>query len=172
MRSWDETEGNVIALLFAAKEPLSLRKLGCSLAVIEAINQAWHESQFPLAIDPIAGGFVLRTRAAFAPVVEAMIGSTKERLSKACLEVLAIVATKQPVARSEIEAIRGVDCSGLMQTLQDKELIESIEQEGSRIHLFQVTEKMLQHFGLRHKEELSLLVSASQEPFPAPGSAP
>lgn len=78
------------------------------------------------------------------------------RLSAAALETLAIVAFKQPVTRSQIEAIRGVNSDGVIATLEGRGLIEEMGQQESpgRPLLYGTTMSFLQHFGLESLDEL------------------
>jgi segregation and condensation protein B len=79
-----------------------------------------------------------------------------EKLSQAATEVLAIIAYKQPVTRQQVEAIRGVDSTGVIQSLLDRNLIEvtgRLEAAG-RPSLFGVTKEFLEHFGLKNSKEL------------------
>lgn len=93
----------------------------------------------------------------FAPQVRQFLGLEREaRLSGAALETLAIVAYRQPVSRAEIEAVRGVDCSGVLATLHARGLVEAIGR-GAGVgspHLFGTTAAFLHHFGLRSLAEL------------------
>ena len=77
-------------------------------------------------------------------------------LSSAALEILAVIAYRQPVTRVQIEAVRGVDCSGVLRSLIQRGLIEEVgrlEAVGRPI-LYAVTEQFMQHFGLMELGEL------------------
>src|SRR5262249_46287729 len=92
-----------------------------------------------------------------APYVQAFLGLEQTvRLSSAALETLAIVAFKQPVTRSQIEAVRGVNSDGVIATLEGRGLIEEVGQSDSPGHplLYATTMSFLQHFGLESLEEL------------------
>jgi segregation and condensation protein B len=110
-----------------------------------------------LELAEIAGGYLLRTRAALAPFL-ANGGSrrTSDRLSPSLLEVLAIIAYRQPVTRPQIEAIRGVDCSYAVGGLMERGLIEVTgrSDKPGRPALYATTRAFLQHFGLRDLSEL------------------
>ena len=75
----------------------------------------------------VAGGYRYQTRAEFAPYVERFIlDGQRARLSGAALETLAIVAYKQPISRSQIASIRGVDPDGVLRTLQSRGYIDQV----------------------------------------------
>jgi segregation and condensation protein B len=102
----------------------------------------------------------LSTAPRFAEHVRRFLGIERQaRLSAAALESLAIVAYRQPVTRSEIEAVRGVDSTGVLATLLQRELIECIgRQEGpGNPMLYATTSAFLMHFGLQSLAELPIL---------------
>ena len=103
-----------------------------------------------------AGGWRLYTRPAYAPYVERFVlDGQRTRLTQAALETLAVVAYKQPVTRSRISAIRGVNCDGVIRTLLTRGLIEErgIEPENGA-HLYGTTTLFLEKLGLNSVEEL------------------
>lgn len=153
------------ALLFIAAAPLSVEELAkATEATTEEIGAALGE----LARDLQAGGrglrlqlhdgrYALTSAPPAARAVARLLGlSRTERLSAAALETLAIVAYRGPVTRGEIEAIRGVDSSGVAQTLVARELIEAVGRRttvGQPIE-YAVTAGFLRHFGLASLDEL------------------
>jgi segregation and condensation protein B len=99
----------------------------------------------------------LATAPRFAPQVRRFLGLEREaRLSTAALETLAIVAYQQPVTRAEIEAVRGVDCAGVITTLLSRGLIETVGRIAAPGNPFQygTTPEFLLHFGLRSLADL------------------
>lgn len=118
-----------------------------------------------LNADPARGWVVQRhgkkvqlaTAPRFANRVRTFLGLDREsRLSSAALETLAIVAYQQPVTRAEIDAVRGVDSSGVLATLHARELIEPVarlQTVGNPIQ-YGTTPAFLQHFGLRSLADL------------------
>jgi len=154
------------ALLFVADEPLSARKIAQAVtgidgrAVRRLIDQlrAEYESEGrAFTIEELAGGFRMLTRARFHPYLKVLFRQPREaRLSWAALETLAIVAYKQPVNRAEVEAIRGVDCSGVLQTLLNYRLVKIVgrSEELGRPLLYGTTKEFLEHFGLRSIRDL------------------
>jgi len=159
------------ALLFAATAPLGLKRLelltgGASSEEITAgladLRAAFEGRRSGLIVMQVAGGFQLATR---PEVADWVLGLHKHRrknpLTPALMETLAIVAYKQPIVRSEVESIRGVDCGGVMRALLESGLIEVVGQREvpGRPWLYGTTELFLKTFGLR---ELSDLPSLSE----------
>jgi segregation and condensation protein B len=104
----------------------------------------------------VAGGWRYYTRAAFAPAVEAFVLEGQQaRLTQAALETLAVVAYRQPVSRSRVSAVRGVNCDGVMRTLLQRGLVEEAgtEPETGAI-LYRTTNYFLERMGLRGLDEL------------------
>ena len=99
----------------------------------------------------------LTTAPRFAEYVRRFLGIERQsRLSSAALESLAIIAYRQPVTRSEIEAVRGVDCTGVLATLLQRNLVEAIGRQDSPGNpiLYGTTPEFLMHFGLGSLDEL------------------
>ena len=104
----------------------------------------------------IAGGWRLYTRAECAPVVERFVlDGQHARLSQAALETLAVVAYRQPVSRSRVSAVRGVNCDGVMRTLITRGLVE---QAGMDVEtgatLYRTSSFFLERLGMSSLEEL------------------
>ncbi|WP_405494457.1 SMC-Scp complex subunit ScpB [Streptomyces sp. NBC_00096] len=104
----------------------------------------------------VAGGWRFYSRAAFAPAVEAFVlDGQQARLTQAALETMAVVAYRQPVSRSRVSAVRGVNCDGVMRTLLQRGLVEEAgtEPETGAI-LYRTTNYFLERMGLRGLDEL------------------
>ena len=104
----------------------------------------------------VAGGWRFYTRPAFAPAVEKFVlDGQQARLTQAALETLAVVAYRQPVSRSRVSAVRGVNCDGVMRTLLQRGLVEEggTEPETGAI-LYRTTNYFLERMGLRSLDEL------------------
>ena len=159
----------VESLLFAAAEPLTVARLAASLLVeSEQIEGALQD----LDRDLVGRGICLQrkddkiqltTRPAAAAAIERLLGvDTSPRLSPAALEALAVIAYRQPVTRTQLEAIRGVNCDGVLRTLLSRSLIEEqgrLDAVGRPI-LFGTTFEFLQYFGLSRVEDLPPLPEA------------
>lgn len=164
-----DVERIVEALLFATSEPISLQKIQEIIETVqpikpkelrellEKLGQEYIDQNRSFRLETIAEGYVLRTHAPYAPYIQLLFASRKkERLSHAAMEVLAIVAYKQPITKAAIELIRGVDSSGVLQHLTERELIEvsgRVEAPG-RPSLYVTTREFLKYFGLRSLEDL------------------
>jgi segregation and condensation protein B len=120
----DSIRDIIEALMIATTEPLPLRSIAEIVNVpeatvrtyIEQLNEEYHSTGRAFEIKEIAGGFQIYTLPKFAEWVGAL-HKRKERLSKAALETLAIVAYHQPIIRAQIEKIRGVDSTSVLDTL-------------------------------------------------------
>lgn len=157
------------ALLFASEGPLTIAQVQELYPELEekAIEEAFDElrrfyddTERAFSLVTIAGGYQLLTRPDVAPEVERfLVGRRRQRLSRAALEVLAVVAYRQPVTRGEVESIRGVDCGGVFRTLLDRQLIGIKGRAPSVGHplLYVTTERFLEHFGLMDLSELPKL---------------
>lgn len=105
---------------------------------------------------PVAGGWRFYTRPEYADAVEGFVlDGQQARLTQAALETLAVVAYRQPVSRSKVSAVRGVNCDGVMRTLLQRGLIEEAgtEPETGAI-LYRTTNYFLERMGLRGLDEL------------------
>ncbi len=151
------------ALLFVADGPVALEQLAQVLEVRpaeveEALDdlRAWLD-QGGLSLQRQGNRLQVATAPDLAPFVERFLGlDLSSRLSPAALEVLAIVAYRQPVTRVDIEAIRGVNCDSVLRSLCSKGLVAEVgrlEQPGRPI-LYGTTFEFLQHFGLSDLQEL------------------
>lgn len=115
------------ALLFAAGEPVTIPELADALELTdhEAVREGLHALALQgvgrgLRVVKVAGGWQLRTDPRFADAILRLRGSRPQTMSQAALEVLAIVAYRQPVTRSEVDEVRGVGSGGVLKTLLDK----------------------------------------------------
>jgi segregation and condensation protein B len=157
------------ALLFASNDPLSFTKIREVVDTYEPLKprvirdllmelqEEYLSQQRAFRLEEIAQGFLLRTCEEYSPYINILYRNKRtEKLSQASAEVLAIIAYRQPITRPQIEAIRGVDCSGIMQNLLDRQLIEGVGklEAPGRPTLYGITKDFLKHFGLRDIAEL------------------
>lgn len=172
------------AALFAAPRPLALDEL--SVLDPEATDADWRRAVEELRdhydsdghgveVAAVAGGWQVLTRAAFAEAIErAQFAARPQKLSLAALEVLSIIAYRQPVGRAEVEDIRGVSSGGVLRLLQERGLIEVAgRSEGlGRPLLYATTPLFLEHLGLGdltdlpRTEELAVALRAGAPPKP------
>jgi segregation and condensation protein B len=154
------------SLLFASESPLSAMDLSrvderldedTVEAVIQELRAEYELSERSFQIYEVAGGYQLLTRPEFVAVLERYDSVPQPaRLSAPALEVLAILAYRQPIGRAEVEDIRGVGSSGVLRTLVERELVAPVgRSEGlGRPLLYGTTKKFLEHFGFRSLEDL------------------
>jgi segregation and condensation protein B len=148
------------ALLFAAEEPLSVRRLSAMIEeaspamiadLVRELNADYLRESRAFQVQEVAGGFRLVTRPEYATWVrELRAAGASPRLSQAALETLSIVAYKQPVTRAELESIRGVAVEGVLKTLVERELVRIVGREEGlgRPLLYGTTDHFLEYFGL------------------------
>ncbi|HEX2656882.1 MAG TPA: SMC-Scp complex subunit ScpB [Polyangia bacterium] len=154
------------SLLFATDRPLSVADLKRLLgerdskrvsAALESLRERRAESGVQLI--SVAGAWQLRTHPANGAWVAKLVSGRPQRLSRAMMETLAIVAYRQPITRPEIDEIRGVDCGPVLRTLLDRTLIRVIgkREEVGRPLLYGTTPEFLKTFSLRDLTELPTL---------------
>jgi segregation and condensation protein B len=167
-----QVESLLESLLFVADEPVAVSQLAKVLEVgVKSIEEALEGlraeySQRGLRIQRKGERVQIVTAPDAAPYIERFLGlQLSGKLSTAALETLAIIAYQQPVTRAQIEAVRGVNCDGVLRTLTRKGLIEEIgrlEQAGRPI-LYGTTFEFLQYFGLQDLAELPPLEDEREE---------
>jgi segregation and condensation protein B len=160
------------ALLFSSAEPLSFTKIREIVDtfhplkptqlrnLILELQQDYLSQQRAFRLEEIAQGFLLRTCEEYSPFIDSLFRNKRtEKLSQASAEVLAIIAYRQPITRPQIEAIRGVDSSGIMQNLLERQLIEPVGrlEAPGRPNLYGITKEFLSHYGLKDLKDLPSL---------------
>src|SRR5215469_8492866 len=123
---------------------------------LAGLASSYDEQRRGYDLRQVAGGWRFYTREECAPVVERFVRDGQEvRLTQAALETLAVVAYRQPVSRSRVSAVRGVNCDAVMRTLTLRGLVEEAgtEHETGAI-LFQTTGHFLERLGLASLDEL------------------
>ncbi len=157
--------GALEAALFVSGEPVTLVRLEKILDIttteladlIDTLREKLeHDEASGLQVVQHGGSLVLATKGLYAPFMEQLTkAALQETLSRAALEVLAIISYRAPIARSEIEAIRGVNCSFTLRNLLLRDLIERIgNPQESRGYLYQPTFKFLQSLGVSSVSDL------------------
>jgi segregation and condensation protein B len=156
------------ALLFASPEPLTQAKVNGIFnpdtpnlkEVVLKLNEQYVHNDHAFEINQVAGGFQLVSRQEYEHYIRKMLSkSGRLSLSSAALDSLAIIAYKQPIGRYEVEAIRGVDSSGVLKTLLNRNLIKIKGRDSGpgRPLLYQTTDKFLEHFGLNRLSDMPKL---------------
>lgn len=161
----EEAKRIIEALLFVSDKPVSVETLKDVVKEIEApvvreviaeLNSDYAGSGRTFSIKEIAGGFQMLTDPIYSRWIAALYKRGPDRLTGPSLETLAIIAYKQPLTRTDIETIRGVNVDGVLRTLEERNLIKTrgrLDAPGRPI-LYVTTNEFLQHFGLRSLEEL------------------
>lgn len=162
----------VESLLFASPEPLGVTRIAELLEVsaedaTAALGWLTNGAYANRGVQVVAraGGYQMVTHPDFAAFVGRLLAPSPPRLSRAAMETLAIVAYRQPCTLPEIEAIRGVDASGVVRTLQERGMIEDVGRKETvgRPTLYATTSGFLKHFGLNDVEDLPPLPEADDE---------
>jgi len=126
-------------------------------AALSELNQIYQKSGRSFIVAERSKGWKIYTRPDYAGFVKLLFPSRKpERLSPPAMETLAIIAYRQPVTKSALEAVRGVSCDGMLQKLLDRELVKITGRADlpGRPLLYATTELFLEHFGITDIEEL------------------
>ncbi len=158
----------VEALLFASDKPLSAREIHGSLSdvklaeiksALEDLKQEYEEMGRSFILKDIANGYQFRSHAEYGPYILKMLQTSPNRLSRAALETLSIIAYKQPILRQEIERYRGVDVGGILRMLGEKDLVKIMGREDlpGRPLIYGTTNKFLEVFDLQSLEALPKL---------------
>jgi segregation and condensation protein B len=161
----DDLKNIIESLLFVAEDPLSIDRLANVLDMDDkkAIREALHTlmaeyegRQGAFALHEVAGGYQFRSRPEYVPWIKRLIQPKPSRLSKASLETLAIIAYKQPVIRSDIEHLRGVDSGGVLRMLLERKLIRVLGRKEipGRPLIYATTKQFLEVFDLKNLRDL------------------
>jgi len=154
------------ALLFATDSPLTAARrkkifpelgTGEIKACVAELEADYAAAGHAFTIVEFGGGWQIATRPEYSPLVERLLKTRRyARLSRAGLEVLAIIAYRQPITRLEIDEIRGVQSSGALATLQERNLITVVGRSETVGHplLYGTTREFLGHLGLRGLSQL------------------
>lgn len=161
----DKLDAIVEALLFAAARPVPAGQIaevlevdeGAVPEIVAALSRALEGRG--LQVVTLAGGYQLSTRPAFAEYLRRLREPEPERLTRAALETLSIVAYRQPITRPEVDAIRGVDSSSVLTSLTEKGLVKIVGRKAApgRPLLFETTSHFLSSFGLKSLDDLPML---------------
>lgn len=154
------------AALFASARPIPVDELAALdndasdadiNSALQEIRAHYDDEGHGVELVEIGGGWQILTRAEYTEAIErAQLAARPQRLSAAALETLAIIAYRQPIGRIEVEEIRGVNVGSVLKSLHERGLIDVVGRaEGlGRPLLYGTTPLFLEHFALRHLEEL------------------
>ena len=169
----------VEALLFASREPVDSKKIAkiirkvskreeadqelCSVKyteideVIEKLNKGYDRKKSPYLIQERSTGWRIYTRIDYASYIRELFPDQKPtRLSAPALETLAIVAYRQPITKAAIEAVRGVNVDGVLQSLIERGLVSIAGRSDlpGKPFLYETSRNFLEHFGIKDVEDL------------------
>ena len=164
----DNLKAIVESLLFASDTPLTVDKIKSVLETedrktireaLTSLAEEYESAKRGFFLTEVAGGFQFRTRPEYRQWVRRLKETRPARLSKAALETLAIVAYKQPVLRSDVEYLRGVDSGGTLRTLLERRLIRVMGRKDlpGRPMIYGTTKQFLELFDFKDLNELPTL---------------
>ncbi|HET8917743.1 MAG TPA: SMC-Scp complex subunit ScpB [Candidatus Binatia bacterium] len=173
----EDVRSIIESLLFVADGPLTIQRLGEVLegaekedvrSILDELQAELENSRRGVRLVEVAGGYQLRTAKVNADWVKKFLGGRPARMGRATLETLAIIAYRQPITRAEIEAIRGVDVDGVINTLLDRSLIRAVARKDvpGRPFLYGTTPEFLQLFNLKDLTHLPTLKEMEEITLP------
>ena len=162
----------VEALIFAADGPLKAERMAEALdidqteimAAIEALEVDYAERPRGFFLQEVSGGYQLRTHPEYADFLRKLGHSRPFKFSRPALESLSIIAYRQPVTRSEVEYLRGVDSGSVLKTLLEKRLIRILGKKDvpGKPMIYGTTHEFLELFGLSDLSALPTLREFSE----------
>lgn len=164
----DNLKAIIEALIFISDTPVAPAKIAGILEdvkekeIVSAINDIMREYEGKdggIFLRAVAGGYQFRTADAVGSWVQKFKGQKPVALSPAAMETLAVIAYRQPVMRAEIENVRGVDISGTLRGLLEKNLIRIVGRKDvpGKPMIYGTTRKFLETFGLKALSDLPTL---------------
>ena len=185
----------VEALLFASREPVDSKKIAkiirkvskreeadeelCSVkyteidGVIEKLNKGYDRKKSPYLIQERSTGWRIYTRIDYASYIRELFPDQKPtRLSAPALETLAIVAYRQPITKAAIEAVRGVNVDGVLQSLIERGLVSIAGRSDlpGKPFLYETSRNFLEHFGIKDVDDLPNSAELRSVDLPQPES--
>lgn len=185
----------VEALLFASREPVDSKKIAkiirkvskreeadqdlCSVKyteideVIDKLNKGYDRKKSPYQIQERSTGWRIYTRIDYASYIRELFPDQKPtRLSAPALETLAIVAYRQPITKAAIEAVRGVNVDGVLQSLIERGLVSIAGRSDlpGKPFLYKTSSNFLEHFGIKDVEDLPNSAELRSVDLPQPES--
>ena len=171
---------HIEALIFCAHSPIKLSELKSCLGemfnaevpeedvlnAIKKLEEKYSSDEFSFQIYKSAGGYQFLTKPAYQASIGIMLKQqSKKRLSTSSMETLSIIAYKQPISKTELENIRGVNCDYAVQKLLDKGLIEILGKAESvgRPIMYGTSPKFMEYFGISDLKELPTPKDFSEE---------
>jgi segregation and condensation protein B len=181
------------SLLLLAEKPLTVEELRQATGIdaeriakgLDQLSGQYREGLSGIVLHEVAGGWQLRTSPLNSSFARRFLRVKPQRLTRAALETLAIVAYRQPVTRPEIEEVRGVDCGAVLKALLERKLVKILgkKEEPGRPILYGTTREFLEFFALKDLASLPTLreyhelseehreIVEKETPEPLPGIA-
>lgn len=164
----DNLKAIIESLLFASDIPLTIDKIKSILEIpdrkdirkaLTFLGEEYESGGRGFFLAEVAGGFQLRTHPEYREWVRRLKETRPARLSRQAMETLAIIAYKQPVLRSDLEHLRGVDCGGTLRTLMERKLIRVLGRKDlpGRPLIYGTTKQFLAIFDLKDLNDLPSL---------------
>lgn len=157
---------NIIeSMLFVSEDPLTIDRIKNVLTfadtkeirnALKVLLDEYESRKGGFFLHEVAGGYQIRTRPEYTEWIKRLVKPNPRRISKAALETLAIIAYKQPVIRSDIEHIRGVDCGGVIRMLLERKLVRVLGRKKipGRPLIYATTKQFLETFDLKDLKDL------------------
>lgn len=157
---------NIIeSMLFVSEDPLTIDRIKNVLTfadtkeirnALKMLLDEYESRKGGFFLHEVAGGYQIRTRPEYTEWIKRLVKPNPRRISKAALETLAIIAYKQPVIRSDIEHIRGVDCGGVIRMLLERKLVRVLGRKKipGRPLIYATTKQFLETFDLKDLKDL------------------
>jgi len=153
------------ALLFSSNKPLPVNKIEEILEgisqdsikeAVSGLNEYYRSQERSFQVEEVAGGYRLVTKPEYVVWLNKLYKKPQDKLRGPSLETLAIIVYKQPITKSEIEAIRGVNVDSVLKTLIEKDLIKIKGRKNTpgRPLMYGSTDEFLQRFGLKDLKSL------------------
>ena len=167
----DFLQNHIEALIFCSPSPIKLVDIKSCLSemfnadvpeedimgAIQRLEEKYVSEDYAFQLFKAAGGYQFLTKPAYQASISILLKQqSKKRLSTSAMETLSIIAYKQPISKTEIENIRGVNCDYAVQKLLDKGLIEITGKAETigRPMLYGTTAKFMEYFGISELTEL------------------
>lgn len=167
----DFLQNHIEALIFCSPSPIKVADIKACLSemfgadvpdedivnALTRLDEKFNQDEFAFQLNKAAGGYQFLTKPAYQTSISILLKQqSKKRLSTSAMETLSIIAYRQPISRTEIENIRGVNCDYAVQKLLDKGLIEITGKAETigRPMLYGTTAKFMEYFGINDINEL------------------
>jgi segregation and condensation protein B len=161
----NEIKNIIESLLFVSEDPLTIDRIrqiiqhasvGDIRDALRGLMDEYEDRKGGFYLSEVAGGYQIRSRPEYTEWIKRLLQPNPVRLSRAALETLATIAYKQPIIRSDIEQIRGVDCGGILRMLLNRKLIRVLGRKEipGRPLIYATTKHFLEVFELKDLKDL------------------